>query len=292
LSYSYAFVNQWLWAHVFGRRLHLTHGFSEPDTLQTALAEAEYAALCLVGTQVPLIRRFFPDAVFPGIIRLHFAGGRFPQEHLDFLRERFPNAQIYNNYGCAEAMPRLTLRRAEDASEAANVGHPLPGVELRSDDDKRLLFRSPYRAVAIVDDAGFRPIADDEWLPTGDLGEPVGDGSWRLLGRANEVFKRHGEKISLASLLTSVRAHWSGDAAFYREADPQGEESCVLVLSPQPDEGQLRALLQVFRKHYTRPHWPIRIESLAQLPLLPNGKPDLVGLKSAPDKQLHWRQRI
>ena len=110
--------------------------------------------------------------------------------------------------------------------------------------------------------------------------------------RAPDGHTRHGEKISLSGLLTSVRSHWNGDAAFYRETDPQGEEACVLVLSPQPDEGQLRALLQVFRKHYTRPHWPIRIESLEQFPLLPNGKPDLLGLKSAPDRQLLWRQRI
>lgn len=292
LSYSYAFINQWLWSHVHGRKLRLTRGFSELDTLRVALETAESAVLCLVGSQVPLIRRYFPELVFPGIIRLHFAGGRFPQEHLAFLRERFPNAQIYNNYGCAEAMPRLTIRRAEDASEAANIGRPLPGVELRSGEDKKLYFRSPYRAVAYIDDQGFHEVADEDWMPTGDLGEQLPDGSWRLLGRANEVFKRFGEKISLPQLLTTVKAAWSGDAAFYQEVDPAGEQACVLVLSPEPDPQQLRGILMTFRKHHTRPHWPLRIESLAELPLLPNGKPDIMGLKDAKQKQLHWRQRI
>jgi acyl-CoA synthetase (AMP-forming)/AMP-acid ligase II len=118
------------------------------------------------------------------------------------------------------------------------------------------------------------------------------DGSWRLLGRANEVFKRFGEKISLPALLTSVKTAWAGDAACYREIDPAGEEGYVLVLSPEPSGQQLRDVLMAFRKHHARPHWPLRIESLELMPLLPNGKPDVRSLRDAADKQLHWRQRI
>ncbi|MDT8322278.1 MAG: AMP-binding protein [Xanthomonadales bacterium] len=292
LSYSYSFINQWLWAYVMGRKLRLTAGFSQPDSVLEALTKARNAMLCLVGSQVALLRRYFPDSTFSGILRLHFAGGRFPQEQLGFLQARFPNARIFNNYGCAEAMPRLTLRRAEDAPAANHIGHTLPGVEMRADKDKRLLFRSPYRAVAYVDDEGFHPVADDEWVPTGDLGEQLEDGSWRLLGRANEVFKRFGEKISLPQLLTTVKGSWDGDAAFYQEIDPAGEQGCILVLSPEPAPQQVRDILMGFRKHHTRPHWPLRIESVAQLPLLPNGKPDIAGLQDAQEKQLHWRQRI
>jgi len=292
LTYSYAFINQWLWAHVFERELRVTRGFSEPDRLEEALAKSERAALCMVGSQVPLLRRFFPESAFPGIIRLHFAGGRFPQEHLEFLRGRFPNAEIFNNYGCAEAMPRLTLRRAEDAPDASQVGRTLPGVEMKADADKRLLFRSPYRAVAYIDSDGFHQVSDEDWVPTGDLGEELADGSWRLLGRANEVFKRYGEKISLPQLLATVKGAWSGDAAFYREIDPSGEQACVLVLSPEPGQQELRDVLMALRKRHTRPHWPLRIESLDFMPLLPNGKPDIKGLSDAQHKRLHWRQRI
>ena len=292
ISYSYAFINQWLWSHVFNRTLRLTPGFAAPDTLNSALDQAKNAMLCMVGSQVTLIRHCFPDAVFPGVIRLHFAGGRFPQEQVAYLQQRFPNARIFNNYGCAEAMPRLTLRRAEDAPEASQIGLALPGVEMKSDAKKKLLFRSPYRAVAFVDDSGFHPVADEDWIPTGDLGERMPDGSWRLLGRANEVFKRFGEKISLPQLLTTVKAAWGGDAAAFRQPDPAGEPSWVLVLSPEPDQQQLRKVLMAFRKSHTRPHWPLRIESLDFMPLLPNGKPDMLSLKSADNKRLHWRQRI
>lgn len=292
LTYSYAFVNQWLWSHVFNRRLQLTGGFSEPDRLKETFARAENAMLCMVGGQVPLVRQYFPKSVFPGIIRLHFAGGRFPQEQLGFLCERFPNAQIFNNYGCAEAMPRLTLRRAEEASQADHIGFPLPGIEMTTDGEKRLLFRSPYGAVAYLDDTGFHAIAPEDWVPSGDLGERLDNGGWRLLGRANEVFKRYGEKISLPQLLTTVKKHWQGEAAFYQEVDQSGERACILVLSPTPGKQEVRQVLIGFRDNHTRPHWPVRIESVEQIPLLPNGKTDTRSLAIVPDKQLHWRQRI
>ncbi|MEJ8568234.1 class I adenylate-forming enzyme family protein [Elongatibacter sediminis] len=292
LSYSFAFINQWLWSHVFQRKLRLTEGFSAPDRLMQILAGASNAMLCLVGSQVPLIRRFFPEASFPGIIRVHFAGGRFPQEELDFLKERFPNAEIYNNYGCAEAMPRLSMRRAGDAEDASHVGCPLPGVELRSDPSHRLLFRSPYRAIALIDDTRLHHVDDEEWLPTGDLGIIGTDGGVRLMGRANDVFKRHGEKISLPQLMTTVKEHWAGDAAFYTDQDASCESGCVLVLAPVPTPEQVREVLMGFRKYHTRPHWPLRVESLESMPLLPNGKIDLKGLPGAGNTQVHWKQRI
>ena len=292
LTYSYAFINQWLWAHVFKRNLRLTRGFSEPDHLKETLSQARNAMLCMVGGQVPLLRQYFSETVFPGIIRLHFAGGRFPQEQLEFLHEHFPNARIYNNYGCAEAMPRLTLRRAEEASQAAHIGFPLPGIEITSDSEKRLLFRSPYGAVAYINDMGFHSVSPKDWIPSGDLGEPLDDGGWLLLGRANEVFNRYGEKISLPQLLTTVKNHWSGEAAFYKEVDQSGEQACILVLSPQPDTQEVRRILMGFRDNHTRPHWPLRIESLEQIPLLSNGKTDTRSLAAVQGKRVHWRQRI
>jgi long-subunit acyl-CoA synthetase (AMP-forming) len=200
---------------------------------------------------------------------------------------------VFNNYGCAEAMPRLTLRQAAASDQASNVGTAIDGVELRLGDEGELLFKSEYGAKALQDADGLREIGPGEWLPSGDLAQAEPDGSWRLLGRANEVFKRFGEKVSMARLLETVKGGgWQAEAQFYREQDAMGEEGYVLLLSPAPDEAEMRTILRSFRANYSRTHWPLRVESVEHMPQLPSGKINLTALGDLPGKKIHWRNRI
>jgi acyl-CoA synthetase (AMP-forming)/AMP-acid ligase II len=292
LTYCYAFVNQWLWSRCLERELVITEGFSRPVELEQALATTKASMICLVGAQLPILRQHLPEAVFHQVLRVHFAGGRFPQEQLADLARWFPSATIYNNYGCAEAMPRLTLRRSDAGDEASDVGPPLAGVELKLDGAGGLTFQSPFSAVAFMDEHGFQVVDENAWIATGDLAEELPTGHWRILGRSGEVFKRFGEKISLSSLLKSVGEVWPHAAAFYKEQDPNGEDAHVLTLAPHPDKPALREILMRLRKDFPRTHWPLRIESAAHLPLLPNGKVDMLGLPNLEEKQEQWRQRL
>jgi len=291
LSYCYAFVNQWLWARVHDRRLVATGGLLYPGIVERTLTNAEDAMLCLVGAQVPLLIRRFKSTTFPDVIRLHFAGGPFPGQYLDAIRDLFPNAVIFNNYGCVEAMPRLTVRLVGAFLDPTDIGHPLPGIELKTDAEGGLRFRSPFGAVAFYDDDGLRVIDDIGFIPTGDRGFQTADGSWRLQGRNNEVFKRFGEKIALPALLGTVGTVWGGSAAFYRENDDSGEPAHVLVLAPPPTDDEVQVLLRAFGRSHPRSHWPLRIESLQALPVTPNGKVDVTGLATSAGRNVHWRQR-
>ena len=292
LTYCYAFVNQWLWARTFGRPLVSTGGLSDPARFAAALDGLEDAMLCLVGAQVPLIASHFGDRAFPGVIRLHFAGGRFPQEKLPLIRSIFPNAEIFNNFGCAEAMPRLTVLPKDVESPSNCIGEPLPGVEMDAGADGELRFRSPFSAVGYVDAGGYQPIGAADWVLTGDVATRGADGRWHLAGRRGEVFKRYGEKVSLPALLETVLGHWPGQAAFRRERDPAGEEGHVLVLAPHPEPGDVRGVLDAFRRRHSRVHWPLRIDSAPALPLLPNGKVDGRALPALDGLETHWRQRL
>jgi acyl-CoA synthetase (AMP-forming)/AMP-acid ligase II len=291
LTYSYAFVNQWVWSHVHGRRLTLTAGLTDAAALARSFAAADAALVCLVGAQLPRLVESLSEG-YPGVVRVCFAGGAFPQDRLADVRRLFPAATVLNNYGCAEAMPRLTLRRADEAEDGANVGRALPGVSLRIGEGHEVLFRSEYGALAFVDDAGFHPLAAHDWVSSGDLGELLADGSLRLLGRANEVFKRYGEKVALPQLATTVREAWRGQVAFYRERDRAEEEGYVLVLAPRAEEADVRAILRLFRARHPRACWPLRIESVTALALSANGKPDAATLPSSSDKAVHWQQGL
>ena len=293
LTYCYAFVNQWLWARVMGREFLPTLGFRKPDELKRILAAANDCMLCLVGALVPMFPiQLGEDVSFPNVCRLHFAGGMYPQGHQELLRRLFPHATVFNNYGCAEAMPRLTVRRRQAEDEGANIGSPLPGIRMRTNESDEILFQSPFAAVAVYESDRFIIPGEADWIAIGDLGEKTEDGTWRVKGRSSEVFKRYGEKVSLARLMGTVTQVWRGQAAFYRERDPAGEEGHVLVLAPRVGPGDLQEVLQAFRKHHPRTHWPLRVESVPDLPLLSSGKPDLLRLSESAREHVVWRQRL
>lgn len=292
LAYSYAFVNQFVWGTEHGRPLRPTPGLADPQALVAALRAARDAMLCLTGAQVPLLLRAAVGASFPGVIRLNFAGGRFPQESLPTLASLFPNAAVYNNYGCAEALPRLTCRPADAATEPSDIGWPLRGIELRANSDEALEFRSPFGAVGIVEAARYRPVLASDWIPTGDLGAQGDAGRWRLLGRRGDVFKRYGEKVSLPTLLSTVLRAWSGEAAFHFERDRSGEMAHVLTLAPNPTREDVRRILSEIRNGYPRAAWPLRIQGTAELPRLANGKVDLAALPHLADVLALWKQHL
>ncbi len=292
LSYSFAFVNQWAWSHVRSLPLRRTPGLRDPAAFARDLAAAESAMLCLVGVQGALLLEAMAGRSFPGITRLHFAGGRFPHEQLAGLRALFPAADITNNYGCAEAFPRLAVRAADVCDDAADVGWPLPSVQLRADRGGAMEFRSPYGAVAIADERGVRTIGAQDWVPTGDLGAPSDSGRWRVLGRAHEVFKRHGEKVMLNAVLGAIHERWPGEAASYRACDRCGEDGWVLVLAPDPDHAEVRGVLRALRERFSRAQWPLRIEAAPRVPRLPNGKIDGAALAAGAGGSVVWNQRV
>lgn len=292
LFYAYAFINQWLWARQWHRTLVVTPGFSDPAAVDAAFSRAEAAMVCLVGSQLKLLWGVIGTKAYPGVVRVHFAGAPFPQDKLGQIRQTFPNAVVFNNYGCTEAMPRLAVRRAEAAETWSDIGDPLPGIELRTDDAERLLFRSPYGAIGVVEEGAFQAIGEQDWVPTGDIAERNPAGRWMLLGRANQVFKRHGEKISLVRVLSRIKTGWSGEVTFYTEVDAAGEAGHVLLLTPSPSEEELRRLLRVFRTEFPRSHWPLRVESTESLPLMGNGKIDVEACRASTAVSVHWRQRV
>jgi 2,3-dihydroxybenzoate-AMP ligase len=155
-----------------------------------------------------------------------------------------------------------------------------------------LSFRSPYRAVAQIDAGGLCAFEDDEWLPTGDLASPLPSGHWEIAGRANEIFKRHGEKVSVPSVLAAIGRVYSGEIGQHRDEDRGGEDGYVLVLSPAPTAAELTAILRTLRKDHARSQWPLRIQSIETMPMLPNGKPDQQALAAVEARETHWDQRV
>jgi len=289
LTYSYAFVNQWVWARVHGRRVELTRGASEVPRVLELLRDGAPAMVCLVGPLFTMLSQALPAGVrLESVVRVNFAGGAFPHGQLEAVQAAFPNAEIFNNYGCAEALPRLTITPAAQLQAVGDIGVALPGISLQVDPDGELRFQSEYGALGVVEAGAWRAVGPGDWLGTQDLAVEEG-GRFRLVGRRSEVYKRYGEKISTAQQLQAVREVWSGQAATMPARDAQGEAGHVLVLSPPPTDEQVRAVLKVFRARFPRAHWPLRVESTRDMPVSSNGKIDSAALAVA-ERQVHWQQ--
>lgn len=289
LTYSYAFVNQWVWSQVHGRALVVSPGLADVAATRALLREGPDTMVCLVGPLFSLLARHVEGTeALASVTRVNFAGGPFPWHERDELARVFPRARVFNNYGCAEAMPRLTITPMEALRRPGDLGEPLPGVELRVDEHGELCFRSRHGAIGMVEDGAWREVGAEDWLGTQDLARADEDGRFTLLGRRSEVYKRFGEKVSVAQQLDAVREVWPGQAAAMMERDPVGEPAHVVVLAPEPSDDEVRGVLKVFRARFPRAHWPLRVDSVDALPLLASGKPDLRALAAA-DRRVRWQ---
>ncbi|HEX8719475.1 MAG TPA: AMP-binding protein [Pyrinomonadaceae bacterium] len=100
---------------------------------------------------------------------------------------------ILEGYGLTEASPVLTVTRPQNALNAASVGKPLPGVEVRiSDPDAsgigEVIARGPNVMLGYYqNEQATQSAVVSRWLHTGDLGRLDDEGNLYLVGRSKEI---------------------------------------------------------------------------------------------------------
>ncbi|MGW7428720.1 acyl-CoA synthetase [Streptomyces sp. NPDC054861] len=162
------------------------------------------------------------------------AGEPLTAEVADAVEQAW-GVRVRDGYGQTEAT--ALIGRAPGTSAALSpLGHPLPGY--------RIVLRDPEtgaeaEAGEVCVDLTERPpglmrgyadrpdrteaVFADGYYRTGDRGEWCADGSLRLLGRLDEVFKSHGHRISPMEIEAVLRRHPAvADAAVIPCPDPAG----------------------------------------------------------------------
>ncbi len=187
--------------------------------------------------------------------------------------------ETYRAYGSTEH-PSTTGARHDEAREKriTTDGHPLPGVELRLDDETGEIWSRGPDLFSGYTDPGLTAEATDAdgWYRTGDIGVIDEDGWLTITDRAKDVIIRGGENVSPAEVEELlVRMDGVAEVAVVAAPDERlGEHGCAFVRtapgSVSPDLAAIRAHLEA--AGLARQKWPEELREVPDFPRTASGK--------------------
>ncbi|MGM9693579.1 MAG: AMP-binding protein [Alloprevotella sp.] len=185
---------------------------------------------------------------------LLIGGGAIPPS-LEAELHLLPN-EVWSSYGMTETLSHIALRRL-NGSEASTTYRPLPGVRLSLSSEETLVIDAP----GITEGS----------LTTNDLAEILPDGSFRILGRRDNVICSGGLKLRIEELetgLASLPVHFLVTSL----PDERLGESVTLLF--EPCEGITPETLDRLCRRLLPPHAvPRRFVAVPHLPFTDTGKP-------------------
>lgn len=260
LPLSYCYGRSVLQTHLFvGGSVFLDRRFAYPRIVLDAIGSERCTGFAGVPLTFELLRRRAgPDpASMPCLRYVTQAGGRMNPETIDWARAAFRPAELYVMYGQTEATARLAYLPPSRAVEKRGaIGIPIPGVELSVVDDEggevgpgivgHLIARGPNVTPGYLDDpAATAAILRDGSLWTMDLAHRDADGFFFHVGRARDIIKIGGRRVSPAQIEGVLRTHRDvQDLAVVGIPDPLTGEAVAALVVPRPGatvtEGDLR----------------------------------------------------
>ena len=183
-------------------------------------------------------------------IKILIIGGGAIDECLERELQQFPNA-VYSTYGMTETLSHIALRRLNGV-DASPYYIPFPSVKVSLAEDETLLIDAPLIA--------------DEILKTRDLATILPNGSFKILGRIDNVINSGGIKIQIERIEEKLRAFINSPYAITSVSDPKFGEMIVLLCEEElsPD------IISVLPK-FERPKYIWKVTSI---PYTGNGKID------------------
>jgi long-chain acyl-CoA synthetase len=191
---------------------------------------------------------------------------------------------ILEAFGMTEGGP-LTAQPLDGTHQYGTTGLPLPGIEVAiaalDGSGKRLPANENgeilIRGERVIDRyMGLPPVAEDGWLPTGDIGFTTPDGFLAVVDRKKDMLIVAGFNVypseieEVLSLLPEV-----SDAAVVSVADDRKGEVPIAFVATGPDSGMTEeVLLSHCAERLTSYKIPQAVVVLDELPKTPARKPD------------------
>lgn len=189
-------------------------------------------------------------------IRNLIIGGGAIDADLEEKIKDFPNA-VYSTYGMTETLSHIALRKIS-GQKASLKYRPFDTVSLSLSEEGTLVIKAP-------------PICK-ETLYTNDVAEIYEDGTFRIIGRKDNIINSGSIKIQIEKLEELLKPLIAGSFAITSIPDPKFGEIIVLV---SEDEIDITALSGQIPDYYI----PKRSIVISKIPRTETGKISRAGIK-------------
>lgn len=182
---------------------------------------------------------------------------------------------LYVSYGMSETAAQIACFRPDDGEwHEGQVGHAMPGHEIRIGDNGRIHIRGPQVMSGYLDGGG---CDSDGWLTTGDLGRLDNAGRLTVLGRADDMLISGGRNLHPQEI-ESCLAACPGvlDIAVTGQPDPVWGDLVVALFVGNVDG---ETLIAHARQHLPSVAVPRRVRRLERLPRNAAGKLERASLR-------------
>lgn len=289
LPLYYCYGRSVLQTHLLaGGSVFLDNRMAFPRTVLETLAAEGCTGFAGVPLTFEMIRRQVDVSTigFPRLRYITQAGGAMAPATIAWARRAFRPARLCVMYGQTEATARLSYlppERAED--KVGSIGIAIPGVELQVVDQRgrelpvgevgEIVARGPNVTPGYLDEpAETATILRDGWLWTGDLAHRDADGFFYHCGRAKEILKIGGHRVSPIEIEEVIARHPDvAEAAVFGVKDDLMGEVPAAVVVPRPGaklgEGDL---LRFCRERLPAYRVPVRFTLVDALPRNESGK--------------------
>ncbi|MEJ8279451.1 AMP-dependent synthetase/ligase [Pseudonocardia spirodelae] len=186
------------------------------DRYRTAQAEVLTPILAGLGLDQVEVALTGSAPVAPGLVRFFLALG-------------LPALEAW---GMSECAAFGAINRLDDV-RTGTVGYPLPGLELRLQEDGEILLRSPFLMSGYLNQPELtaQTLDSDGWLHTGDIGAFDEDGRVKIVDRKKElIISAFGKNMSPSNIEAKLKeaSPLIGQAAVIGDARPYNVALLVL----------------------------------------------------------------
>lgn len=200
LSYSFGLLGQLLPGLITGLSTRLISQFTDiKSLLETGTVSQMWSGVPSHWVAISKMARLYPEsaALIKAVVS---AGAPLPVSLRAELKQVFPNAIIYNNYGLTEASPRVLTYSSEDPLFMEQyAGYPVGDWQIHLSEDQELLIRGNQMMLGYLGDEENIKIHKG-WLHTGDIAEILPNGLVAIKGRRDNLVNIGGEKVNLTEI--------------------------------------------------------------------------------------------